>query len=258
VLSHRGTKTYSVKSLELAKKSNSLGILVTGLDSKADMDLAKFVLRTSTQEQTATFTVSHTTCIIVLLLLALELAKHSGMEHVELHSYIQKLPQITEHILKKEDVVKRWAESIKNSSNIYILGWGPNTSTAYEAALKIKEANYTITEGFQVEQFLHGSFAAIHDSTALIFVSPPGSGYERTEQILRASKQVGGKVSAIVEEDSLVSKLLGSESVVEVPKIPLELSPIIYLLPLQMLTYFLSLEKKKRIQILVENMMQDG
>ena len=119
---------------------------------------------------------------------------------------------------------------------------GANASTAYEAALKMKEANYTTTEGLHLEQYLHGPFVSTDEGCLVTFIAPPAGGPEdRTADIMRTVTEIGARTAAIVQTgDDARAELVGTA--ISVPECAESFSPIVYLAPLQLLTYWLSVE----------------
>jgi glucosamine 6-phosphate synthetase-like amidotransferase/phosphosugar isomerase protein len=76
--------------------------------------------------------------------------------------------------LGAEGQVKEITHALAGKACILFVGGGPNTATANEVALKMKETNYTPCEGFHVEQFLHGPVAGLSDEMAVWVIAPPG------------------------------------------------------------------------------------
>ena len=151
------------------------------------------------------------------------------------------LPDLVESALGQEATTRGLAKQSVDARHMYFTGWGPNRATAYEVALKIKETSYLTPEGFEVEQYLHGPFVATHSGGLVTSIAPPGPGLERANSILRAAKHVGADTAALVESGDPVD---GSavDTVIELPRTSEPLTPIVYLVPLQLLTYHLALE----------------
>src|SRR6266849_259692 len=80
----------------------------------------------------------------------------------------------------------------------WFVGGGPNTATAYEAALKMSEANHATALGLNCEQFLHGPWAALEPDDVVFLIALPGPAYERCLAIARVAKEVGAPVVALV------------------------------------------------------------
>ena len=239
VMSHTGTKEVSRQTLALAKEAKAVTGLVTSQVSQAKMEQADVVLRTSYRDRSSAFTISHTTAMTALAMVAVEVGgKNASQEATNLH----QLPDAVQQALKQEGQVKDLVKTFAENRWYCFAGWGPNASTAYEVALKINEAAYDVTTAFQLEQFLHGPFVATTSGCLVTLVAPPGPGYERALEIARAVKETGAKVAALVQEgdEDMVKIADGSLALPEVPEF---LTPIVYLVPLQLFTYWLALER---------------
>ena len=155
---------------------------------------------------------------------------------------LSDLPDAVQDAVSTEDAVKEWAAASTDIQRFYFVGTGANASTAYEAALKMKEANYTTTEGLHLEQYLHGPFVSTDEGCLVTFIAPPSDGTEdRVVDIIKAVTEVGARTAAILQTgDSARADLV--DTVVSMPERPGIYSPIVYLAPLQLLTYWLALE----------------
>ncbi|MCH9009503.1 MAG: SIS domain-containing protein, partial [Chloroflexi bacterium] len=242
VLSHRGTKRYSARALELAKSAGAYTAVFTGIGSAARTDLARHVIHTSIPDRSSAFTISHTAAMTCLAMLAIELGAGASRPGAQQHkSDLQDLPLLMTQALSLEAEVHKLAVETRDAQRFYFTGWGPNASTAYEVALKIKESSYLATEGFQMEQYLHGPFVATHDGCVVTFIAPPGAGYSRAIQLAKAVNETGGMAVGLVElGDADLSKVLSRT--IELPTVQEFLTPLLYLVPLQMFTYWLAVE----------------
>ena len=239
VLSHRGTKRYSARSLEMARANGATTAVVTAIGSDARTDLADVVVRTSERDVSSAFTIGHTTAMTVLAMVAAEVGETS-----EFQRSLTGLPQLVREALGQEGSVRRWAEESLERQRLYFAGWGPNASTAYEVALKIKESSYGVAEGFQLEQFLHGPFVATDSGCMVTFIAPPGRPQERVADLIGAAGAVGADTACLVERgDETLSGLVRTP--IFMPPAPEALTPIVYLAPLQLFTYWLAVGKKR-------------
>ena len=236
VLSHRGTKTYSARSLELARESGASAAILTGVGSDARRDLARVVVETSEPDPSSAFTISHTAALTALTMLAVELSGEDPAQS------LSGLPDAVRDAVSTEDAVKEWAAASTNIQRFYFAGTGANASTAYEAALKMKEANYTTTEGFHLEQYLHGPFVSTDEGCLVTFIAPPSDDSEdRVIDIMKAVEEVGARTAAILQTgDDARADLV--DTVISAPECPEIFSPIVYLAPLQLFTYWLAVE----------------
>ena len=242
VLSHRGTKLYSAQALEMAQSAGARTAVVSALGSQARTDLADTVLRTCPEERSSAFTISHSTAMTMLSMLAVEIGIRSDRTQAhELARDLKSLPELVASALETEADVKRWTKEVAEAERLYFTGWGPNASTAYEVALKIKETSYVIAEGLHLEQYLHGPYVATHPGCLVTLVAPPGPGRDRARTILGAAKTVGAGTALIAERGDATLEDV-ADTVIRMPAAPESLSPIVYLVPLQLLTYWLAVE----------------
>ena len=242
VLSHRGTKTYSAQALELARRQGASTGIVTALGSDANVGLADAVVRTCNPEVSSAFTVSHTTAMTVLAMLAARVGDSgNGPVASQFRDELARLPDLMAGALEQENAVREWASQSEGVERFYFAGWGPNASTAYEVALKMKEASYTTTEGVQLEQYLHGPFVSTDEGCQVTFIAPPLPGTDRVIDLIGAANAVGAGTVAIVQQgDEARSGIV--DTAIEVPPTSELLSPLVYLIPLQLFTYWLAIE----------------
>ena len=177
----------------MAKESGASTALVTCLTSEAKLDQADVVLRTTYRDRSSAFTISHMGAMTGLALAA---SKVAGGE--ALGEELKSLPDAVASALKTEPDVKSMVAKVRDYEWYCFAGWGPNASTAYEAALKINEAAYDVTTAFQLEQFLHGPYVATDQRCVVTLVAPPGPGYGRAVEIGKAVKATGGGLAALV------------------------------------------------------------
>ena len=244
VISHRGTKTYSFQALEMAKAVGAYTVSITSTNPGPRIQVADAVLNTVDQERSAAFTVSYTSALTVLALLAVAVGDSSdnSEELLLLRAQLEEVPQKATQVLARQSAVEQAVQRFESRNRFVCVGWGPNTANAYEVALKMKETSVSDGEGLQVEQLLHGPFCSLDQRCLVTLIAPPGPGYERSLNIARASLEVGAPVWALVQEgDSLLSDLATVSF--PMPPVPEFWSPLIYVLPLQLFTYYLTLAR---------------
>jgi len=130
---------------------------------------------------------------------------------------------------------------VASLSRIEIFGSGAAWATASEAALKIKEACYIAAEGFETEEILHGPFSETDAQGSLVGLFTGGATDERGRQILRAAGELKMPRAAITVPSA--NHDLSAEQTLQVPEAPEWLAAFVHLIPLQLLTYFLALER---------------
>jgi glutamine---fructose-6-phosphate transaminase (isomerizing) len=236
VVSHRGTKRFSLEALAKARGRAGVGIVITGKGSGEGLGIADYTLRTVEQEASAAHTVSYTCAMYVLAALAAELGGDDAVRHE-----LQEIPDHLATLLGQEawdDLAARFADR----RGYYFIGGGPNTATALEAALKMNEANHASTLGMNCEQFLHGPWAALEPADVVFVIAPPGPSYERCLAVARAAREIGAPVVGLVREGDREIAPLAAETIA-LPPVPELLSPILAVVPLQLFTYHLALKR---------------
>ena len=118
----------------------------------------------------------------------------------------------------------------------WFVGGGPNTATAWEAALKMSEASHASAVGFNCEQFLHGAWAALEREDVVFLIAPPGPSHERCVAAARVAKEVDVPLVALVREGDREIAPLAAETIA-IPEIDELLSPILTVVPLQLFVY---------------------
>jgi glucosamine--fructose-6-phosphate aminotransferase (isomerizing) len=236
VVSHRGTKRFSLEALQKAKAGGGIGVAITGAGSGEGLEIADFVVRTVEQERSAAHTVSYTTALATLAALAATLGDDERFA-----AALEALPDRMAVLLGQESG-KEMAARFRNRRCYYFVGGGPNTATAYEAALKMNEANSAATVGMNCEQVLHGPWVAMTPEDLVCLIAPPGPSYDRCLAVARVAREISAPVVGIVEEgDSALSALCADT--VRLPRIPELLTPLLSVVPLQLFTYHLALEQ---------------
>ena len=244
VISHRDTKTYSFQALEMAKSTGAYTVSITSTNPGPRIQVAHAVLNTVEQERSAAFTVSYTSALTVLALLATAVGSltDNGEELLLLRTQLEEMPQKVSQVLARQSAVQEAVQRFQSLNRFVCVGWGPNTANAYEVALKIKETSTCDSEGLQVEQLLHGPFCSLDQRCLVTLIAPPGPGYERSLNIAQAALEVGAPVWALVQEGDEHLSDLATESFL-MPQVPEFWSPLVYVLPLQLFTYYLALAR---------------
>jgi glucosamine--fructose-6-phosphate aminotransferase (isomerizing) len=234
VVSHRGTKRYSLEAVQRAKAGGGLAVVITGKGSGDGLGVADVTLRTVEQEASAAHTIGYTCAVALLAALAAQLG-----DDADLLRGLEAVPDQVASLLGQEaweDLAARFADRRR----FYFIGGGPNAATAYEAALKMSEANHSTALGFHCEQFLHGPYAAMDRADVLVVIAPPGRAHDRCLTAVRAAREIGTPVVALVRDDEAEIARLAAETIA-LPDLPEALSPLLAVVPLQLFTYHLAL-----------------
>ena len=193
-------------------------------------------------------TKTFTSQLSVLAQLALRLSKKRGkisQDEMDLiGAQLERLPDIVENIIRtQEENVKQLAKKYREAKIFFFLGRGISTATAYEGRLKLMEIAYIPSIAFPAGESKHGPISLIEDGFPVIFICPRDDCHKTLIGNIMEMKARGASIISIVEEGDEEIKAL-SDDYVEVPKgIPEVLSPIPFAVPLQLLAYYMALEK---------------
>ena len=237
-ISQSGETADTLKALRTAnKKAKPLAIVnVLGSTATREADYVIFTRAGPEIGVAATKTyISQLTCIYLLA---------ASMCHdEELLEELQKIPDCMNEVLSLEDRIKEMAGKYKDASDFFFIGRGFSYPTAMEGALKLKEITYIHGEGYAAGELKHGPLALIDDDVPVVAVVPPGKSHDRTLSNVQEVKARGARVIGLGSEDDQV---LSSESsdMIEFPHQIQELiSPLLYVVPLQLLSYYISVQR---------------
>jgi len=188
-------------------------------------------------------TKAYTAPLVDLYMLAVLLADMRGglseRERFRLVSDLRLVPDLAGQALEREPEVEAAARSLKEMSHCLYLGRGINMPTAYEGALKLKEISYIHAEGYPAGEMKHGPIALIDRDMPVVVIATRDRWYEKMLSQIEQVKSRGGPVVAVATEgDETIAAL--ADYVLWVPPMPWMLSPVISVIPLQMLAYHIA------------------
>ena len=193
-------------------------------------------------------TKTFTSQLSVLAQLALRLSKKRGKISQDEMDFIaerlERLPDIVESIIQTQEAkIKRIAKKYEGSQIFFFLGRGISTATAYEGRLKLMEIAYVPSIAFPAGESKHGPISLIEKGLPVVFICARDGTRKTLVSNIMEMKARGASIISILEEGDEEIKAL-SDDYVEVPKgIPEVLSPIPFAIPLQLLAYYVTLEK---------------
>lgn len=242
VITHTGATTASIEALRMARAAGAFTVAITGQVSNDELRGADFHIETCEQEVAFAYTKSYTTALAVLALMVARIASQKYLLATpSVSAALDRVPELVRRGLALETQVREWAKHVAPLSRIEIFGSGAAWPTASEAALKIKEACYIAAEGFETEEILHGPFSETDSRGSLVGLFTGGSADERGRQILRAAGEL--KMARLAITVPSANQDLSAERILVVPEAPEWLAAFLHLVPLQLLTYFLALER---------------
>ena len=187
-------------------------------------------------------TKAFTSQITVMILLTILLARKRDMTREEAIPFLESLQRIPEYIRKiteGSDTIKEIAEIYKDDRNFLYLGRGINFPVALEGALKLKEISYIHAEGYPAAEMKHGPIALIDENMPVVFIAPLHDMYSKIVSNMEEVKARQGKIITIAfEGDREIQKY--SDHVIYVPEVNNMVSPLLTVIPLQLLAYYIA------------------
>jgi glucosamine--fructose-6-phosphate aminotransferase (isomerizing) len=187
-------------------------------------------------------TKAFTSQLTVLALITLMLARAKGMSRADgqvLAREIDTLPSKVAHILEDTENVRALAEEFKDTKNFLYLGRGANFPVALEGALKLKEISYIHAEGYPAAEMKHGPIALIDENMPVVVVVPKDGIYDKVISNIQEVRARRGRIIAVANEDDHEIESM-AEFVIRVPRTYGFFGPILNIIPLQLLSYYMA------------------
>jgi glucosamine--fructose-6-phosphate aminotransferase (isomerizing) len=189
-------------------------------------------------------TKAFSTQISLITLIALQVAMVKGTLPTsklrEILFELENIPRKIEEALKLDAQVKEIAAVFKDATNFLYLGRGYNFPVALEGALKLKEISYIHAEGYPAAEMKHGPIALIDENMPVVFLATNKSAYEKIVSNVQEVKARKGKIIAVVTQgDTQIREL--ADYIIEVPETEEILSPLLTIVPLQLLAYHIAI-----------------
>jgi glucosamine--fructose-6-phosphate aminotransferase (isomerizing) len=230
-ITHRG-HPQATAALRRAGAAGGATVAITG---KGVDTGAAHALRTMDQEASGCHTAGYTAALAMLAALAAAVGRDGDAAHA-----VDALPDLVATLLGQEaweDLAVRFG----GRRRYWVVGGGPNTATAWEGALKLSEAARLPAAGLTCEQFLHGAWAALEPDDVVFLIAPPGPAHARARDVARVAGGIGAPVVALLAETDRELTPLAAETIA-LPPVTELLSPIVAVVPLQLLAYHLAVK----------------
>ena len=185
-------------------------------------------------------TKAFTTQLLALYLLAISLAKRAGKISTEkekqLLRELRHLPKALHAVLALEPQIIAWSDAFSKCENALFLGRGLHYPIALEGALKLKEISYIHAEAYPAGELKHGPLALVTDKMPVVTVAPNDVLLEKLKSNMQEVKARGGKLYVFADHDTNIISTEGI-NVIRLPEHYGNLSPILHVVPLQLLAY---------------------
>ncbi|GIU82310.1 MAG: glutamine--fructose-6-phosphate transaminase (isomerizing) [Acidobacteria bacterium] len=254
VISQSGETADTIAAMREAKNAGCRCLAICNVQgSMIDRESDGTILTHAGPEIGVASTKAFTAQMIALYLFALYLAELRGkisLEDSKIHAQkIAELPLKIEHILNDVDSIEELSKEFFRSQDFLYLGRGINFPVALEGALKLKEISYIHAEGYPAGEMKHGPNALIDEKLPVVIINTKERGnpaselrYEKTHSnIVEVKARDGIVISVLTEGDDMSAKV--SDYVIEIPETADLLSPILSIVPLQLLAYHIAVRR---------------
>ena len=248
-ITQSGETADTIAALKLCKEKGAKTLAVTNVIGSSITREADYSIYTHAGPEIAVAsTKAYTSQITLLVLLAMYFAQIlNTINKEELDSIIKEmlvLPNKVEKVLKSTEQIKDIAKHMFKEKDVFYLGRGIDYTTAQEASLKVKEISYIHSESYAAGELKHGTIALIEKGVNVIGIMTDTNLVKKTVSNMEEIITRGAITTVVLSEE--VAKDLNTDiftNVIVVPDTEIYLSPIITVVPLQLLAYYISKEK---------------
>jgi glucosamine--fructose-6-phosphate aminotransferase (isomerizing) len=243
-ISQSGETADTLAAMEEGRRKGAiLWSIVNAIGSQAMRIADGFISMQTGPEIGVASTKAFTAPLLDQYLLAILLADYRGMisdkTRQGLVADLRLIPDLAGRTLERETAVENLAHELKDISGCLYLGRGINMAIAYEGALKLKEISYIHAEGYPAGEMKHGPIALIDEHMPVLCIAPDDPWHEKMISQIQQAKARGGKVIAVATDgDDFIQTI--ADHVLWIPPTPWMLSPVITVLPLQLLAYHIA------------------
>ena len=243
-ISQSGETADTLAAMEEARRKGAvLWSIVNAIGSQAIRVADGFISMQTGPEIGVASTKAFTAPLVDQYMLAILLADLRGTiteeTRKELISDLRLVPDLVGRTLEREAEVETVAHALRDIRDCLYLGRGINMPIAYEGALKLKEISYIHAEGYPAGEMKHGPIALIDEHMPVLCLAPKDPWHEKMISQIQQAKARGGVVIAVATDgDQLIEEM--TDHTLWVPEAPWMLSPVITVLPLQLLAYHIA------------------
>jgi glucosamine--fructose-6-phosphate aminotransferase (isomerizing) len=190
-------------------------------------------------------TKAFTTQLVALMLLTIALARRNGLSEEDEAKYVRELEQLpgkVDKVLQLDEQINTLAEQFADKHHALFLGRGAHYPVAMEGALKLKEISYIHAEAYPAGELKHGPLALVDAEMPVIAVAPNNELLEKLKSNLQEVRARGGELLVFADVHTEMKSTPGVQ-IVEVAPVDDSISPIVYTIPLQLLSYHVAVLK---------------
>ena len=244
-ISQSGETADTIAALKLAKSMGSKTIAISNVIGSSITREADYSIYTHAGPEIAVAsTKAYTSQVVLINILAIYFAEILKCcpenDLLYLKKEILGLPKKVEETLHCTDDIKRFAKKIYQEKDVFFLGRGVDETIAKEGSLKLKEISYIHSESYAAGELKHGPIALIENGVTVIGILTDSNLVEKTISNIQEVITRGAKTLVITNQDFNYNMF---DEVIKIPSVSSFLSPVLAIVPLQLLAYFISKEK---------------
>ncbi len=247
-ISQSGETADTLAALRHAKAAGQKIAVVVNVPTSSMAREADLLLPTHAGPEIGVASTKAFTCqLAVLAAFAAHLAVVKGKmtrdEEIEVVHYLTEAPAALNAALAHDEDISAMAHLIAPARDVLYLGRGPDYPMALEGALKLKEISYIHAEGYAAGEMKHGPIALIDEAVPVIVIAPSGPLFEKTVSNMQEVMARGGKVVLISDAEGIAEAGEGCMATIEMPKVHPLIAPLVYAVPVQLLSYHVACVK---------------
>ena len=243
-ISQSGETADTIAALKLSREKGAKTLAISNVIGSSITREADYSIYTHAGPEIAVAsTKAYTSQVVLLAMLAIyfaETMEESEVEVLNLKKEILELPKKLEETLKCEDRIKGFGHRIYQEKDVFFLGRGIDETVARESALKLKEISYIHADSYPAGELKHGPIALIENGITVISIMTDPKLVEKTVSNIQEVITRGAKTLVVTNQD-VDSKMF--DTVIRIPETDPFVSPILSVVPLQLLAYYISKEK---------------
>ena len=247
-ISQSGETADTLAALRHSKKNGQKIAVVVNVPTSSMAREADLLLPTHAGPEIGVASTKAFSCqLAVLAALAAHLAVVKGKmtrdEEREVVALLTEAPAALTAALGHDEDIANMAHLIAPARDVLYLGRGPDYPLALEGALKLKEISYIHAEGYASGEMKHGPIALIDEAVPVIVLAPSGPLFEKTVSNMQEVMARGGKVVLISDAEGIAEAGDGCMATIEMPKVHPLIAPLVYAVPVQLLSYHVAVAK---------------
>ncbi len=245
VVSQSGETADTLAALQESQRRGAKVLAITNMIGSTVARDADYVIPTMAGPEIAVAsTKAYTAQLLAFYLLGIYFGQEKEMFAEDVRSHLvrglKELPLQMEKVLENANEVKLFAESIKDQKSLFFIGRGLDFAVALEGSLKLKEISYIHSEAYAAGELKHGSLALIEEGTPIIALVTQEDLQEKTVSNIKEVKARGAHVMGVTVNGN-VELLNAVDEVCFIPRTSPLFSPILSVVPLQLISYYASL-----------------